>query len=274
MIALDSLYFCGTIRCNNGLIEKYMSKFNLYVWVGLVLNTALLGTLLYMIQTGELIIDGSNGAQNAQLMKVLMIIACVSFPIQLISMMIMSYKPRVAIAVALMSSLALMPITIVFLCGMIFSAIRWRFHQLETFDPTINVDFETKLTFNNRHNSIRAIALGLISVIFIVLSQSLGMFLLVLAIILFVLGKRINGTPYLAIKGEHVYIRPSLFAFCYRIPLKDVTYLRNEKNNVLFQTRIENAPVNQQLIPLSISLQNLAKEDKTKLAAVLERVPH
>lgn len=274
MIALDSLYFYGTIRCNNGLVEIFMSKFNLYVWVGLVLNIALLGTLLYMIQTGELIIDSSNGAQNAQLMRVLMIVACVSFPIQLISMMIMNYKPRVAIAVALISSLALMPITIVFLCGMIFSAIRWRFHLLEIFDHTINVDFETKLTFNNRYNSIRAIVLGLVSVVFIVLSQSLGMFLLVLAIILFVLGKRINETPYLAIKGSHFYIRPSLFAFCYRIPLKDVTYLRNEKNNVLFQARVENAPVNQQLIPLSISLQNLSEKDKAQLAKVLERVSH
>ncbi|MEX9542078.1 hypothetical protein AB7Y51_26410, partial [Escherichia coli] len=109
-----------------------MNKFNLYVWVGLALNISLLGSLLYMLQTGELIIDGSDGAQNAHLMRILMIIACVSFPIQLISMMIMSYKPRVAIGVALISSLALMPITIVFLCGMIFSAIRWRFHQLES----------------------------------------------------------------------------------------------------------------------------------------------
>ncbi|WP_454209874.1 hypothetical protein [Providencia sp. Marseille-Q8014] len=137
-----------------------MNKFNLYVWVGLALNISLLGSLLYMLQTGELIIDGSDGAQNAHLMRILMIIACVSFPIQLISMMIMSYKPRVAIGVALISSLALMPITIVFLCGMIFSAIRWRFHQLESVDPTIKVDFDTNLVFNNRHNTLRAISLA------------------------------------------------------------------------------------------------------------------
>ncbi|MEX5891756.1 hypothetical protein AB6H11_14240 [Providencia vermicola] len=249
-----------------------MNKFNLYVWVGLELNISLLGSLLYMLQTGELIIDGSDGAQNAHLMRILMIIACVSFPIQLISMMIMSYKPRVAIGVALISSLALMPITIVFLCGMIFSAIRWRFHQLESVDPTIKVDFDTNLVFNNRHNTLRAIIVGVLGAVFVVLSQSLGMFLIVLAILLFILGKRIHGTPYVATKGSYFYIRPSLFSLYYRIPLKDVTYLRNEKNTVLLQAQAGQG--SQNMIPLSISLSHLSEEDKNKLGEILEKVAH
>ncbi|EKT61795.1 hypothetical protein [Providencia burhodogranariea] len=268
LIALDTLYFCGTIRCNSRLTENFMNKFNLYVWVGLVLNIALLGTLVYMIQTGELIIDGSNGAANAELMRVLMIIACVSLPIQIISMMIMSYKPKLAIAVTLISSLALMPVTIVFMCGMIFSATRWRFHQLTTFDHTIKIDFDINLPFNNRNNTLRSIVLGAVSVIFIVLSQSLGMFLLVLAIILFILGRQLNGSPYLAIKDNFFYIRPSLFASCYRIPLKDVSYTKNDKGKISFDVKTE-----QNLIQLSANLMNLSTENKIRIDEVLSKIP-
>ncbi|MCW2258187.1 hypothetical protein M2263_004278 [Providencia alcalifaciens] len=244
-----------------------MNKFNLYVWVGLVLNIVLLGTLVYMIQSGELIIDGSDGAKNTELMKILIIIACISLPIQIISMMIMSYKPRLAIAVALISSLALMPITIVFMCGMIFSATRWRFHQLTTFDHTIKIDFDVNLPINNRNNTLRSIVLGAVSVIFIVLSQSLGMFLLVLAIILFILGRQLNGSPYLAIKDNYFYIRPSLFAFCYRIPLKDVSYTKNNKGKITFGVK-----TGQNMIQLSTNLMNIDTGNKNKIEELLNRI--
>lgn len=162
----------------------------MYVWVGLVLSASILGSLLYMIQGGELVVDGSNGAANAELMKTLMIIACVSFPVQIISMMVMTYKPRLSIVLAVLSSLALMPITIVFTMGMIFSAIRWRYHQLTQFDTSLNVQFDQRVEFNKRNNRILVIALGLISVTFIILSQSLGMFLFVFTIFLGYFGKK------------------------------------------------------------------------------------
>lgn len=268
-INLDTSYFYGTICSYYRLTENFMNKFNLYVWVGLAFNTALLGLLLYMLHVGELVIDGSDGAKNADLMRVLVIIACASFPVQLISLMIMSYKPRLAIGVAIISSLALMPITIVFVCGMIFSAIRWRYHQLATFDNTIKTDFDINLPYNNRHNTLRAIILGAVSVILIILSQSVGMFLLALAIILFYLGHRINGTLYVAVKDHYFYIRPSLFGLCYRIPLKDLTYQKNERNTVRFHLKTE-----QGIVQLPLSLLNLAPKDREKIALILERVPH
>ncbi len=132
----------------------------MYVWVGLVLSASILGSLLYMIQGGELVVDGSNGAANAELMKTLMIIACISFPVQIISMMVMTYKPRLSIVLAVLSSLALMPITIVFTMGMIFSAIRWRYHQLTQFDTSLNVQFDQRVEFNKRNNRILVVALG------------------------------------------------------------------------------------------------------------------
>ena len=99
-----------------------MNKFNLYVWVGLILSASILGALLYMLQTGEMTLEGPAGSSNPELMKTLMIIACVSFPAQIVSMMVLNYKPTLAIIIAIISSVALMPITIVFVMGMIFSA--------------------------------------------------------------------------------------------------------------------------------------------------------
>ncbi|MBP6121044.1 MULTISPECIES: hypothetical protein [Providencia] len=244
-----------------------MNKFNLYVWVGLVLNVSILGSLLYLLQTGELVIDGSNGAPNADLMKTLMIIACVSFPVQLISMVIMSYKPRLSIAIAIISSLALMPITIVFTMGMIFSAIRWRYHQLTAFDTTINIDFDVSVPFNKRKNSIIIAVLGVTSVALIILSQSLGMFLFVLTIFLGIFGKKASNSVYLATKDNYFYIRPSIFAYCYRIPLADVSYVDREKGKVIFDVKTE-----ENTLQLSANPVNLTAEDHTKLEALLNKV--
>ncbi|HGN1706656.1 TPA: hypothetical protein ACKRTE_002538 [Providencia rettgeri] len=245
-----------------------MNKFNMYVWVGLVLNACILGSLLYMIQGGELVIDGSDGAANAELMKTLMIIACISFPIQIISIMVMTYKPRLAIGLTIISSLALMPITIVFAMGMIFSAIRWRYHQLTPFDTTLNIHFDQQVAFNKRNNRILVIALGLISIVFILLSQSLGMFLFVLTIFLGYFGKKAGDGVYLAVKDAYLYIRPNIFAHCYRIPLKDVTYLKGEKGKLFFAVHVEESK-----IQLSATPANATPEEQTQLESFINKIP-
>lgn len=245
-----------------------MNKFNVYVWVGLVLSASILGSLLYMIQGGELVVDGSNGAANAELMKTLMVIACVSFPVQIISMMVMTYKPRLSIVLAVLSSLALMPITIVFTMGMIFSATRWRYHQLNQFDTTLNVQFDQRVEFNKRNNRILVVALGLISITFIILSQSLGMFLFVLTIFLGYYGKKAGDNIYLAVKDSHLYIRPNIFAYCYRIPLKEVKYIKGEKGKVHFDVQADN-----KVLQLTATPANATPEEQTKLAELLSRIP-
>lgn len=245
-----------------------MNKFNIYVWVGLVLSASILGSLLYMIQGGELVVDGSNGAANAELMKTLMIIACVSFPVQIMSMMVMTYKPRLSIVLAVLSSLALMPITIVFTMGMIFSATRWRYHQLNQLDTTLNVQFDQRVEFNKRNNRILVVALGLISITFIILSQSLGMFLFVLTIFLGYYGKKAGDNIYLAVKDSHLYIRPNIFAYCYRIPLKEVKYIKGEKGKVYFDVQADN-----EVLQLTATPANATPEEQTKLTELLSRIP-
>ncbi|HHD7738988.1 TPA: hypothetical protein ACOWQJ_003232 [Providencia rettgeri] len=244
-----------------------MNKFNIYVWVGLVLSASILGSLLYMIQGGELVVDGSNGAANAELMKTLMIIACVSFPIQIISIMVMTYKPRLSIGLTIISSLALMPITIVFAMGMIFSAIRWRYHQLTPFDTTLNINFDQQVAFNKRNNRILVGALGLISITFIILSQSLGMFLFVFTIFLGYFGKKAGDGVYLAVKDAHLYIRPNIFAHCYHIPLKDVTYVKGEKGKVYFDVQTDN-----EVLQLTATPANATPEEKAKLMELLSKI--
>ncbi|HFF1653332.1 TPA: hypothetical protein ACGBIO_001001 [Providencia rettgeri] len=245
-----------------------MNKFNIYVWVGLVLSASILGSLLYMINAGELVIDGSNGAANHELMKTLMIIACVSFPIQIVSMMVMAYKPKLSIVLAIISSVALMPITIVFAMGMIFSATRWRYRQLEPFDTSLNVGFTEKVEFNKRNNRIVVISLGIISIAFILLSQSLGMFLFVLTIFLGYFGKKASDNLYLAVKDAQFYIRPNIFAHCYRIPLKNVTYVKGEKGKVFFDVQTSEGP-----LQLTATPANATPEEQANLKAFLEKLP-
>ncbi|HHR6130259.1 TPA: hypothetical protein ACS72K_001865 [Providencia alcalifaciens] len=243
-----------------------MNKFNLYVWVGLILSASILGALLYMLQTGEMTLEGPAGSANPELMKILMIIACVSFPLQIVSMMVLNYKPTFAIVLAVVSSVALMPITIVFAMGMIFSAIRWRYHQLTPFDTTINVPFDVSIPMNKRSNTMMVFPIAILGIVLIVLSQSLGMFLFVLAVFLGFFGKKASTTTYLAIKDAHFYIRPNIFAYCYRIPLKDVKYIKTEKGKLFFIAQVDGEE-----IKLSANPMNVTPEDNAKLKKLIER---
>ncbi len=243
-----------------------MNKFNLYVWVGLILSASILGALLYMLQTGEMTLEGPAGSANPELMKTLMIIACVSFPLQIVSMMVLNYKPTFAIVLAVVSSVALMPITIVFAMGMVFSAIRWRYHQLTPFDTTINVPFDVSIPMNKRSNTMMVFPIAILGIVLIVLSQSLGMFLFVLAIFLGFFGKKASSTTYLAIKDSHFYIRPNIFAYCYRIPLKDVKYIKTEKEKLFFIAQVDDEE-----IELSANPMNVTPEDNAKLKKLIEK---
>ncbi|EKT65702.1 TPA: hypothetical protein ACS8BP_002168 [Providencia alcalifaciens] len=244
-----------------------MNKFNLYVWVGLILSASILGALLYMLQTGEMSLEGPAGSANPELMKTLMIIACVSFPLQIVSMMVLNYKPTFAIVLAIISSIALMPITIVFAMGMIFSAIRWRYHQLTPFDTTINVPFDINIPMNKRNNTIMVFSIAILGIVLIVLSQSLGMFLFVFAVFLGFFGKKASSSTYLAIKDNHFYIRPNIFAYCYRIPLSDVFYVKSEKGKLFFTAKVEDSS-----IQLSATPVNMAHEDQAKIEKLLSRI--
>ncbi|HGN0867461.1 TPA: hypothetical protein ACKROV_000672 [Providencia alcalifaciens] len=243
-----------------------MNKFNLYVWVGLILSASILGALLYMLQTGEMTLEGPAGSANPELMKTLMIIACVSFPLQIVSMMVLNYKPTFAIVLAVVSSVALMPITIVFAMGMVFSAIRWRYHQLTPFDTTINVPFDVSIPMNKRSNTMMVFPIAILGIVLIVLSQSLGMFLFVLAVFLGFFGKKASSTTYLAIKDAHFYIRPNIFAYCYRIPLKDVKYIKTEKGKLFFIAQVDGDE-----IELSANPMNVTPEDNAKLKKLIEK---
>lgn len=243
-----------------------MNKFNLYVWVGLILSASILGALLYMLQTGEMALEGPAGSANPELMKTLMIIACVSFPLQIVSMMVLNYKPTFAIVLAVVSSVALMPITIVFAMGMVFSAIRWRYHQLTPFDTTINVPFDVSIPMNKRSNTMMVFPIAILGIVLIVLSQSLGMFLFVLAVFLGFFGKKASSTTYLAIKDSHFYIRPNIFAYCYRIPLKDVKYIKTEKEKLFFIAQVDGEE-----IELSANPMNVTPEDNAKLKKLIEK---
>lgn len=243
-----------------------MNKFNLYVWVGLILSASILGALLYMLQTGEMTLEGPAGSANPELMKTLMIIACVSFPLQIVSMMVLNYKPTFAIVLAVVSSVALMPITIVFAMGMVFSAIRWRYHQLTPFDTTINVPFDVSIPMNKRSNTMMVFPIAILGIVLIVLSQSLGMFLFVLAVFLGFFGKKASSTTYLAIKDSHFYIRPNIFAYCYRIPLKDVKYIKTEKEKLFFIAQVDGEE-----IELSANPMNVTPEDNAKLKKLIEK---
>ncbi len=247
-----------------------MNKFNLYVWVGLILSASILGALLYMLQTGEMSLEGPAGSANPELMKTLMIIACVSFPLQIVSMMVLNYKPTFAIVLAIISSIALMPITIIFAMGMIFSAIRWRYHQLTPFDTTINVPFDINIPMNKRNNTIMVFSIAILGIVLIVLSQSLGMFLFVFAVFLGFFGKKASSSTYLAIKDNHFYIRPNIFAYCYRIPLSDVFYVKSHKGKLYFHVNVPNERLILTARPENIS--DTEFEPKDQLGLLLKKI--
>ncbi len=209
-----------------------MNKFNIYVWVGLAINIALLVALIYMMQTGELTVGFSQEATGDSLkfMKVLIVIAAISIPLQIISMLTMTYWPQTSLLLAFVASIVFIPISLVFIFGMLFSSTQWRFRHFQLSSPLAQADYELCLNFAPQRNIILCASLTATGLVLFVLGQSLGLFLIVLAAFRFIIGRRISGTPLLAIKNEKLIFRPSFFANSYQIAIKEVSVIREREN--------------------------------------------
>ena len=209
-----------------------MNKFNIYVWVGLAINIALLASLIYMMQTGELTVGFSQEATGDSLkfMKILIVIAAISIPLQIISMLTMTYWPQTSLLLAFVASIVFIPVSLVFIFGMLFSSTHWRFRHFQPSSPLAQTDYDLCLNFAPQRNIILCTSLVATGLVLFVLGQSLGLFLIVLAVFRFIIGKRISGTPLLAIKNEKLIFRPSFFANSYQIALKDVSLMRERVN--------------------------------------------
>lgn len=210
--------------------DNKMNKFNMYVWIGLAINIALLVTLIYMLQTDELTVGFSHEPSGNALkfMKFLIVIAAISVPLQIISMLTMSYWPQTSMVLAFLGSLVFIPISLVFIFGMTFSATRWRFRKFEPSSPLATYDI--CLNFTNQRNAFLSGIMLLLGIVLFAMGQSLGMFLIVLAIFRYIIGRRINGTPLLAIKNKTLIFRPTFFSDSYQIPLDAVTVGKEKKS--------------------------------------------
>jgi hypothetical protein len=220
------------MKNNQGLASKEwaVNKINKIVWIGLIINALTLGILAYAM------------GDAFYYLWIMIVIYLIALALQLASVFILFKIPRIGFILAIATSVIMLPLSMVFFIGYLFSYENCRHGGLTLFKDDERCRSESELHFKTSTLAMR----GLLFMISGLVLGSLGLFiawLLVCAgLLTFVNSFRLKKHIMLGLVDNNLVVTPGLYAQTYLVPLSDVILI--EENKKLFQLKITTANVN------------------------------
>jgi len=239
------------------------------VWAGLALNICYLGAVVYLttqIEDGELTIFARNAIAFLQYFSIPFL---VSILLQIISLPLLFKSPKWGLALAIIGSLIILPLSMIFLAGYMFSYEKHCNKGLEVFSPNEKNTPSRALIFKTSMFYVQggiSLAIGL----FILADGvSVGGLLVCTGIIFISNAMRLKHRVMIGVSGDKLILTPALYAETCLIPLTDVTLIKENKN--VFKLHIHSAGVDRKC---SFSKKMIAGENaQADLAAILSTLP-
>lgn len=238
-------------------------------WAGLALNIGYLGAVVCLttqIEDDELNIFARNAIAFLQYFTIPFL---VSLLLQIISLPILFKSPKWGLALAIIGSLIILPLSLLFLAGYLFSYEKQRNRGLEVFSadnkntPSQALKFKTSMFYVQGGITL---AIGLF---ILVDGVSVGGLLVCSGIIFISNAMRLKQRVMIGVLDDKLILTPALYAETCLIPLTDVTLIKENKN--VFKLHIHSAGVDRKC---SFSKKMIAGEiAQTDLAEILSRLP-
>lgn len=236
---------------------KVISKL---VWAGLALNICYLGAVVYLttqVEDDELTLFARNAIAFLQYFSVPFLI---SLLLQMISLPILFKSPKWGLALAIIGSLIILPLSLIFLAGYLFSYEKYCNRGLEVFSPTEKNTPAQALKFKTSMFYIQggiSLAIGL----FILADGvSVGGLLVCSGIVFISNAMRLKQRVMIGVLDDKLVLTPALYAETCLIPLTDVTLVKENKN--VFKLHIHSAGVDRKC---SFSKKMIYAEDSQTL---------
>ncbi len=202
-----------------------MKSFNLLVWIGLVINITLIGSV-GLISSSFILPSGGLNYFEQELVSKIVKLYLISIAVQLISLLVLFKKPKLGLVVAVIGSIIMLPLGVVFLLGYRFSYER---HCNKDFEQFQDKKADAALKFRRSQLAIQGllfIALGLLVGIL-----GVGLAWLVLGMGLFSLCNsfRLKNRIIIGMAQDKLILTPTTYSRTYLIPFANV-YLIKETN--------------------------------------------
>lgn len=241
-----------------------MNKISKFVWIGLIINVLWLGIL------ASIMLEAFN------YLWFIIIPFFIAMTFQLVSVSVLFKTSKLGLALAVLGSLIMLPFSMVFFIGYLFSYENIRNNGLKAYKSIDNKNPESELNFNTSKLAMQGLLFVIIGLVFI--GVFVGWLFLCLGLILILNSFRLKNTIMLGLLDNNIIVTPGMNAQTYLIPLSNVMVIKEDKKIV--KLHILSAGVNREcsfrksLIKnennrsvLGDIISKLAAQDKRTMAA-------
>ncbi|PKH18546.1 hypothetical protein CIG19_21095 [Enterobacterales bacterium CwR94] len=208
-----------------------MKRYNKLVWLGMLI--VFLEVLAIQWYTYKFFRRYSyyeyQESMLEQILSIVLILCIVAIILQAITVFVMFKYPKSAMALAYVSTFFTLPMGFVFFVGFLFTREKFAYRELVEFDNDEQDKLEIKLLFNTSKLMSLGVLFAVLGVVLVLLGIGMGTLLLSLGILNIIHAKRLKNVVSLGLQGEELVITPSLYSATYRIPVKNVHVLKDNK---------------------------------------------
>lgn len=239
------------------------------VWAGLALNVGYLGGVWYLttqVEDNELTLFARNAIAFLQYFTTPFL---VSLLLQMISLPILFKSPKWGLALAITGSIIILPLSLLFLVGYLFSYEKHRNRGLEVFSPGEKNTPSQVLFFKTSMFYVQGGITLPVGLFIMAEGMSAGGLLVCSGIIFICNAIRLKQRVMIGVSDNNVILTPALYADTCLVPLTDVTLIKENKN--VFKLHIRSAGVDRKC---SFNKKMIYGEDyQTVLAEILSKLP-
>ncbi|MFZ1874580.1 MAG: hypothetical protein WAU54_17645 [Chania sp.] len=221
-----------------------MNKLSKLIWVGLIVNAALLGAVCFFSASAKDIYSELSYSERdlvdvVSLMKIPFIIA---LAMQIVSLPVLFKVPKAGLTLAIISSLVMLPLSLVFMTGYLFSYEKQCNKNLTLLPQSEKNTLTMALSFKTSQllmQGLLFIALGLFVCFFS--GMATGWLVVGAGVLSSCNSFRLKNRTMIGMSQDKLVITPGLFADTYLVPLSDVTLIKEDKR--LFKLHIKSAGI-------------------------------
>jgi len=218
-----------------------MNSFGKSVWIGLIINIFLVSTLWYISTQLRDIYDdlAYSWREVMDFLPHIILPFCLAILMQLISLPMLFKIPKLGLTLAIIGSVVMLPLSLVFMNGYMFSYEKHRNKNLIPFIKNEKNKPDHELNFKTSTLRLQGGLALVVGMLVGFSGSSVGWLLVCVGVISFLNASRLNQRVMIGLLQDQLIITPALCADTYLVPLENVTLIKENKR--LFKLHIKSA---------------------------------
>ncbi|MFB9996667.1 hypothetical protein [Providencia rustigianii] len=206
-----------------------MKKFNTVVYCGLVINCLLLGIIWYStsLLLGDPDLQWTLSYDERRLMEVMSWVKIpfmVAILVQIISLFILDKFPKIGLTIAILSSIIMLPLSLIFITGYLYAYENRTNGSLIEFTDT---QADIQILFRTNQIQFMSILYIILGGVIAFLGLGFGWLLFVAGIVTLCNLKRLKNRILIGLDQDNLILTPNLYSKTYLVPFSCVNILKN-----------------------------------------------